>query len=255
MTTLLSVENLSMRFGGVTAVDDVSFSVEEGQIASIIGPNGAGKTTFFNCLSGVYIPTSGRIVFSGEDITPIPDHAVTARGICRTFQNIRLFGAMTVLENVLVGGHVRSRAGVLGGLARGSAVRAEEHELRESARRHLAFVGLSGRMHETADDLPYGQKRRLEIARALAAGPRLVLLDEPAAGLNPTEADALMKLIGAIRDAGVTVIVIEHHMQVVMGISDRILVLDHGVRIAEGTPAEIRKDPRVIAAYLGREAV
>ncbi len=243
-----------MRFGGVTAVDDVSFSVEEGRIASIIGPNGAGKTTFFNCLSGVYIPSSGRILFAGEDITPIPDHAVTARGIARTFQNIRLFGAMTVLENVLVGAHVRSRAGVAGGLVRGGAVRAEERALRETAEKHLAFVGLSGRIHEEADALPYGQKRRLEIARALASRPRLLLLDEPAAGMNPTEADALMRLIGAIRDSEITIIVIEHHMRVVMGISDRILVLDHGVRIAEGTPAEIRRDPRVIAAYLGQES-
>lgn len=242
-----------MHFGGVKAVERVSFDVAEGAIASIIGPNGAGKTTFFNCLSGVYIPTGGRILFAGEDVTLLPDHAVTARGIGRTFQNIRLFGGMTVLENVLVGGHVRSRAGVWGGLVRGAAVGAEERRLREAAERHLAFVGLSGRAGEEAEALSYGQKRRLEIARALASQPRLLLLDEPAAGMNPTEADALMRLIGALRKEGLTVIVIEHHMRVVMGISDRILVLDHGERIAEGTPEEIRKDPRVIAAYLGQE--
>ncbi len=255
MSALLSVENLSMRFGGVQAVSGVSFSVSERSVMSIIGPNGAGKTTLFNCLSGIYLPTAGRIVFAGEEITSLADHAVSARGIGRTFQNIRLFGRMTVFENVLVGGHVRSHAGVLGGLWPGPSVREEEKRLAEMARESLEFVGLSDRSEDLASTLPYGQQRRLEIARALVSGPRLLLLDEPAAGMNPTEAAAVIVLVGKIRARGVTVLVIEHHMKVVMEISDRISVLDHGEKIAEGSPEEIRRDERVIAAYLGKEPV
>ena len=251
MSALLSVESLSMVFGGLKAVDSVSLDVEAGSITSVIGPNGAGKTTFFNCLSGVYLPTAGRIRFAGEDITLLKDHAVTARGIARTFQNIRLFSSMTALENVTVGAHTRGRAGVLGALL---GAPEEERGLAERARERLDFVGLSARAQDPARALPYGDQRRLEIARALAAGPKLLLLDEPAAGLNPREGMELVALIRRIREGGTTVLLIEHHMAVVMEISDRIAVLDHGVRIAEGTPEAVRGDPAVVEAYLGRPA-
>jgi len=252
VSAILTVEVLQMFFGGLKAIDGVDLAVEEGSIHSVIGPNGAGKTTLFNCLSGVYLPTSGSIRFAGEDITRLSDHAVTARGIARTFQNIRLFASMSVLENVLVGTHRLGSAGVLDALRRGRDLKSEERSLEDRSRECLDFVGLLDRAGDPAGSLPYGQQRRLEIARALASDPRLLLLDEPAAGLNPQEGHALVDLIRRIRGRGVTVCLIEHHMAVVMEISDRISVLDHGIRIAEGTPHAVCKDPAVLEAYLGK---
>ena len=252
MSAILTVASLRMHFGGLKAVDGVDLSLEEGGIHSVIGPNGAGKTTLFNCLSGVYLPTSGVIRFAGEDVTRLPDHAVTARGVARTFQNIRLFQSMSVLENVLVGTHRLGRAGVAQALLRSPGLKAEEAATEAKALECLAFVGLAGRSGDPAKSLPYGEQRRLEIARALASDPKLLLLDEPAAGLNPQEGRELVDLIRRIRSRGITVCLIEHHMAVVMEISDRISVLDHGIRIAEGTPEAVRRDPAVLEAYLGK---
>ena len=252
---ILKTEDVVIKFGGLTAVSGFSIEAERGSISSLIGPNGAGKTTCFNIITGFYKPTSGRIIFNGKDVTGMPPHLVCKTGIARTFQNIRLFTGGTVLQNVMTACWVRQRAPWWSAPLQLPIFRREEREIRERSMELLAAVGLDGLAEEVATGLPYGAQRRLEIARALATRPELLLLDEPAAGMNPQESLELMDFIRSIRDRfKVTILMIEHDMKVVMGVSEWIRVLDYGQLIAEGTPDEIKKNPRVIEAYLGKEA-